>query len=216
MERRRSNRARCRIPCDVSVRGKTIEATVRNVSEGGLALEAPPHVGAEGDSLTLTLKPRGRPPIEVVALLWHTRALRGSRGPAAVVHLGLVLSEAEDDYFRLVELLSGRAASAPTSGARVPGARQAPRPDAPRVQPSSPEPPAPELRGLPGPEPPAPPPTPDPPPALSFTVQVVQAGSPRTRRILVRAPDADAARERALEETGPGWSVVSAEPARRT
>jgi hypothetical protein len=215
VERRRSNRARCRIPCDVSVRGKTIEATVRNISEGGLALEAPPHVGSEGDSLALTLKPRGRPPIEVVALLWHTRALRGNRGPASVAQLGLVLSEAEDDYFRLVELLSGREAAAPTSGARVPGSQQMPRPLAPGTQSPSPlQPPAPELRGLPGPEPPAPPP--DPPPALSFTVQVAQAGSPRTRRILVRAPDADSARDRALEETGPGWSVVAVELARRT
>jgi hypothetical protein len=52
------------------------------------------------------------------------------------------------------------------------------------------------------------------PACLSFSVQVTQAGSPRTRRILVRAPDEQAATLRALEETGPGWAVVGVTLAR--
>jgi hypothetical protein len=49
----------------------------------------------------------------------------------------------------------------------------------------------------------------DVPPPRSFSVQVAQTGMPRMRAIRVRAADADSARERALEETGPGWSVVA-------
>jgi len=185
MERRRASRARCRISCDVSVRGKTVEATVRNISEGGLALEAPPEVASEGDSLALTLKPRGRPPIDLVALLWHARTLRRNGGGAGIVRLGLVLSEAGDDYFRLVDLLAGRVPRKPT-----PAAGSGPRSEA-------------------GSEP-----SPAPTPLLHFAIRVAQSGSPRTRRILVRALDADAARERALEEIGAGWSVVAVALAR--
>jgi hypothetical protein len=177
MERRRASRARCRIPCDVAVRGKTVEGTVRNISEGGLALVAPPEVATEGDSLALTLKPHGRPPIDLVALLWHARTLRRNGGGTGPVRLGLVLSEAGDDYFRLVDLLTGRVSAAP------PATPEAERPLAP--------------------------PAPDPTPLLLFALRVAQSGSPRMRRILVRAADADVARERALEETGPDWSVVA-------
>lgn len=169
MERRRKSRIRCRIPCDVSAGGKTVEVRVRNLSEGGLALEAPPALADEGDSLSLTLKPPGRPPIEIVALLWHTRALRSRRGAAAVAQVGLVLSEAGDDYFALVDGLGGRSPTAQTRGSQT---------------------------------------APDPGSGHRYAVRVAQSGSPRTRRILVRAADTEAARERAVEETGPGWSVV--------
>jgi hypothetical protein len=189
MERRQSPRARCQIGCDVALRHKTVEGLVRNVSDGGLAIEVRGVECVEGDSLAVTLKPRGHPPIEVVALAWNIRSLRRS-GPAGALQLGLVLSEARDDYFHLVESLV---------------ARPSPARGTPALRPVLPRPPA-----------SAPAPAPEPPPLVHFAIRVAQTDSSRTRRILVRAPDAEAARERALEETGPGWSVVAISLARTT
>jgi hypothetical protein len=172
MERRRSARARCILACDIVVGRKVVEGVVRNVSEGGLALEAPLPAAETGETLELRLKPPRRSPIEIAAVVWHLRTGRkGAAGP--VTRFGLVLSEAGEEYFDLVASLLLRA-----------GRAAAPAPTVP-------------------------------PPLQSFAVQVAQAGSPRTRRILVRAADAGAARARALEETGPEWSVVAVETSRR-
>jgi uncharacterized protein YndB with AHSA1/START domain len=46
---------------------------------------------------------------------------------------------------------------------------------------------------------------------LRFRVHVSQTSGPRSRRIEVCAPDADAARDRALEEFGEGWKVLGVE-----
>ena len=182
VERRKAARARCSLPCDIRTDRKTLEGTVRDVSEGGLALEAPLAAAASGDSLELTLKPSGRAPIELVAIVWHCRTIRRNATSEPCAHLGLVLSEAGEDYFDLVASLT-------------PKGRRNPDPPAAAVASASAS---------------APPPA----PLHSFSVQVAQAGSPRTRRILVRAHDAEGAERRALEETGPGWSIVAIAPSR--
>ena len=175
MERRKRARVRCNIPCDVVVAGKSVAGTVRNVSEGGLGVDAPLAAAAEGDSLEVTLKPAGRPPIDLVALVWHVRAVRPGRSSEPQARLGLVVSDAGDDWLRFIAPL------VPAAGAVEP-----PRPERDAAS-------APRLR---------------------FAVQVAQAGSPRTRQVVVAATSADEARERALAETGPGWSVVEVRPAR--
>lgn len=45
-----------------------------------------------------------------------------------------------------------------------------------------------------------------------FRVHVSQTSGPRSRRLEVSAPDADAARDRALEQMGEGWKVLGVEP----
>jgi hypothetical protein len=52
------------------------------------------------------------------------------------------------------------------------------------------------------------------PTGARFAVQVAHAGSSRTRRVLVVAPDVERAAARALDEAGDGWSVVEVRPAR--
>jgi hypothetical protein len=167
MERRRSKRARCILPCEVVARRKVVEGTVRNVSAGGLALEAPLPVAQAGDTLEIRLRPPQRPVVEIAAVVWHVRTLRpGRAGP--IGRFGLVLSEAAEDYFAfLASLLPAPRAARPAPGA-APG-----------------------------------------PAVASFAVQVAQAGSPRTRRILVRAADEEEARALALAEAGGDWSVVA-------
>jgi len=176
MERRKRTRFPCNIPCDLVIAGKSVAGTVRNVSEGGLGVDAPLAAASEADSLSVTLKPPGRPPIDLVALVWHVRAVQRARSPERQARLGLVVSDAGDDWVRFVALLvpAPRARAAPPAGdAPVEAARR-----------------------------------------LRFAVQVAQAGSPRTRRIVVVAIGAEEARERALAETGPGWSVVEVCPVR--
>jgi hypothetical protein len=176
MERRKRARVRCNIPCDVVIAGKSVAGTVRNVSEGGLGVDAPLAAAAEGDSLEVTLKPAGRPPIDLVALVWHVRAVRPGRSPERQARLGLVVSDAGDDWVRFIAPLVPAASTAEARPEGDASAAVAPR--------------------------------------LRFAVQVAQAGSPRTRRVVVAATSADEARERALAETGPGWSVVDVRPAR--
>jgi len=152
----------------VRFRGKAVEGRVRNVSEGGLALEAAIGSPADGEPLTICLKPPSRPAIQIVALVWHVRAARRGAAPS---QLGLVLSQAGDDYFQWLASLLRPARSAPAASEKPP------------------------------------------PPAVRqrFAVQVAQAGSPRSRRILVVASDAAAAGARALAEVGPAWRVLAVE-----
>lgn len=167
MERRRGPRVRCLLPCGVVAGRKIVEGIVRNLSEGGLALEAPVSVGQTGDVLELRLEPPRRQPVEISAVVWHLRTARtGDSGP--IGRFGMVLSEAGEEYFALVASLLPKRASPPPPRTSI-----------------------------------------APPLLTSFSVQVAEAGSPRTRRILVRAIDAGHARQLALEEIGPGWSIVA-------
>lgn len=171
MERRRTPRIRCSFPCELVACDDAIAGTVRNVSESGLGIDAPIGAFHEGDSVTVTLRPPSRSPVEILAHVWHVRAVRRAGGER-FAQLGLVLAQAREDYFRLVSLLAP------------------PKPAAPDV----------------------------PPPGVvagsRFAVQVAQADSSRTRRIVVLAADAEAAAVRAQAEAGAGWSVVQVRPAR--
>jgi hypothetical protein len=102
MERRKAPRLRCNVPCELKVRGKAVVGRVRNVSEGGLAIDAPIASLGDGQALAIRLQPQRRAAIELTALAWHVRA---SRRPGAPSQLGLVVSKAGDDYFEWLECL---------------------------------------------------------------------------------------------------------------
>lgn len=122
VERRRAPRVRCAVPCEVRLRGKRSEGRVRNVSEGGLALEAALAAPGDADALAIRLQPPGRDPIEIVALVWHVRAARREGAPS---QLGLVLSQAGDDYFQwLASLLRPERPAAPRAKPSPPAIRQ--------------------------------------------------------------------------------------------
>jgi hypothetical protein len=112
----------------LSVGRKSFEGAVLNISQSGLAVEAPLGAAAEGDSLSLALKPHGRPPIELTAIVWNTRVVRRAHLPGPTCRLGLVLSEADEDYFGLVDsaaraVPSGRSRTAQQARSPEPGLR---------------------------------------------------------------------------------------------
>lgn len=105
MERRKAARVRTQIPCSILVEDKPVAALVRNVSASGLGVDAPLELVGAGDEIEVTLRPPGRAPVDLVAMVWHARAVRRAGGGERFAQLGLVLSEASDDYARLVDAL---------------------------------------------------------------------------------------------------------------
>ena len=126
MERRKATRVRCEVPCTIAVGRKPVPATVRNVNATGLGVDAPLDLVVVGDEIDLTLQPPGRPPIDLVAVVWHARVVRRAAGGDPFAQLGLVLSEANDDYVRWIDSSLPPLARAP-SGA-VGGLPAAPAP----------------------------------------------------------------------------------------
>lgn len=124
MERRRMPRIRCSVACSLVVDGKSVEASVRNVSDAGLGVDAPLASAHEGDSVAVSLKPPGCAQIRLRATVWHARAVRRARGGEPFAQLGLVLSEANDDYFRfLASLRPARSEDSGLGAARPAGCR---------------------------------------------------------------------------------------------
>lgn len=117
MDRRRSPRLRCNVPCELRLRAGPVAGRVRNVSEGGLAVDAPIPALGDGQPIVIRLQPQRRPPIELTALAWHVRT---SRRPGAPSQLGLVLSKAGDDYFEWLAILRRLAPGSARSKAAPP------------------------------------------------------------------------------------------------
>jgi hypothetical protein len=200
VERRRHDRKRCSIPCEVRGSGKPVAGTVHNVSAGGLSVLVDLDVD-QGDVLTLILKPGRRPSIEIQAIVWHHRRVKLERTGGATRRLGLVLSEAPDAF---TELLPATKPAAPKPNGKKPTATQKAAPRKPlSARPAAPK---------PGPrvEPPKPAGLPNP---NRYRIRLKQRSSPRTRSILVFAGSDEEARERGLAETGPDWSILEVERA---
>jgi hypothetical protein len=163
---------------------------VWDLSPGGLSVEADRRA-EQGDSVFVRLHPKGRPSIDIEAIVWNVCTMRRRKTGGLSVRLGLVLSDAPDDFLDLLK------AAAP---ARV-------------GQPCSPR-PEPELETKPEPEPePKPEPahaTGPPPAARRFSVRVKQSATSRTRAILVFAESAEDAEAKALLEAGAEWSSLGA------
>jgi hypothetical protein len=100
MDRRSSQRIASRFPCEIVRDAATLPCVLMNLSEGGLAVRTESEF-EQGESLRVRLKPPGRPAVQVVALVWHTRRvrLRGSGKRQSV--LGLMLPEIPDDYVQI-------------------------------------------------------------------------------------------------------------------
>ncbi len=218
-ERRKDKRTRCFIPCDVQWGGKSYDGTVRDVSAGGLSLEVPLDLD-QGDVIDLVLRPDQLPEIPVQAIVWHQRRVRQRQSGRQSARLGMVLSDAPDDFAELLGLTPAparRAAQAVQAGTTAKLTKPAKKPE------SAAPPPAPEAA------PRTPPPAPSPPPAASvpipeeeptesdgpgrFRVRVKMDQGPRSRSILVFAAAEAEARESAIAETGSGWSILEVEPA---
>jgi len=100
MERRKSSRLRCRLPCEVLGSRGRASGTILDLSEGGLSV----HTGSEieqGESLSIRFQTPEGEPIEVEALLWHSRRVRNRASGEDAWVLGLMVSNAPAAYSRL-------------------------------------------------------------------------------------------------------------------
>lgn len=201
-ERRRHKRVRCAIPCEVRGRGQSVAGTARDVSVGGLSVQADLQVD-QGDVVHLVLHPPRRRDIPVQAIVWHQRRVRQRGSGKISARLGLVLSEAPDDFQELLGLPEAPAAS--------PGRAPQQSDTKPRI--AMPPPLPSRRRATRSPEPPSKPPAPGLPRPERYRVRVKRDDAPRSRSILVFAEGEDDARRSALAETGRGWSILDVERA---
>jgi hypothetical protein len=213
-ERRKHERVRCNFACFIARKKEPVRALVLDVSDGGLQIEAEITPPDQGFPLRLTLRPPTGKTIDIEGLVWHVKPSR-KRGLNLV---GLVLSQAPDEYFSLVATL--RESNATESGLRaVPKPRRVPRKAAPPAAPEGPAPggapaapaapgkddkPVPRL-GLPRPERRS-------PGLQRHAIRVKQQGGPRTCRLVVAASNPQEAKELALSEVGAGWDVLGVTP----
>jgi hypothetical protein len=180
-DRRREDRIKVRFPCDFAFGRKRASGTVLDLSSGGLSVAADRTAG-QGDHVYLRLHPKGRSSIDVQAIVWNVRAMKSRGKGKALARLGLVLSEAPDEF---LDLLKSVAPPRPKEPAK-PAASAESRSPEPEIEQEA-----------------------EPPPAeRGFRIRVKQPATTRTRVILVFAESAEDAAERALAEAGSGWSLL--------
>ncbi len=101
MAQRRSPRIRRRFPCEIVGTHARASGVVLDLSEGGLSVQTE-FPFEPGDSLQLCLQPPERSEIGVEGLVWHARRVRQRWSGDVLSVLGLMLSEAPDEYGKLV------------------------------------------------------------------------------------------------------------------
>jgi hypothetical protein len=222
-ERRKHERIRCRVQCEVQEGRKPSEGLIRDVSLGGLSLQTSVSLD-QGDVAQLLIPRTGvRPEVYLEAIVWRSRRVRSRKGGETSNVLGLVLSDAPESYVDLLDSLRPSKSADRKQEAAKPKAAN----EASRVveKPTAGEEDEEEAESESGSsikiEFGAPPPETEPPHekpeqlALSkpkrFQVRVKMRAQPRTRSIMVFADTAANARDLALSEVGEGWMVLEAE-----
>ena len=194
-ERRKEERIKVRFPCDLAFGRRRASGMVMDLSAGGLSVAADKMLD-QGENVFVRLHPKGRPSIDVEALVWNVRAVKSGGKGKAVARLGLVLSEAPDEFLELLKSKTPARVAKPRPPARSaksakPAKRRSREPDvAMEVEPEA------VLV------------TPPPPAERRFRARVKQSGGNRTRTILVFATSAEDAAEKALAEVEPGWILL--------
>ena len=197
MEQRKEKRRKRRLPCDLQIGGKRHEATVVEVSDGGLSVltAESPELGTE---IRVAIKPPGEAPIDVVALVWNKRRASPRKGSGPRYRLGLVIVCSSAGYLRLL----GEPGAAETRS----------KPDEPGSDASPPTREAPPSTSF---QAAAQPPTASAPPVdeagASYRVRAAQKGGPRSRVVVVSASSAEDAGGRALADLGADWVVLEVE-----
>jgi len=197
MAKKRAERIRRRVTCELLLEGRSYRGIVLDLSETGVFVqtEATPPPGAR---LVVRFHAPGGVEIEVAASVARRKV--APRELAGVVRggLGLRVEKPPTAYFELIGSAdpAGAAASA-AAGARAglgAGSRvgSTPPPAARR-----------EIA--------APPAAPDARP--EFRVRAKQSEGPRSRTLKVRAASSDEARRSAMRELGAGWEILSVEAA---
>ena len=192
-ERRKEERIKVRFPCDLAFGRKCASGMVMDISAGGLSVAADTMLD-QGESVYVRLHPKGRPSIDIEALVWNVRAVKRGRQGKASARLGLVLSEAPDEFLGLLKSNTPARVAKPPQPARS-AKRRTPEPAVAK-----------------GAEPETVLETPPPPPERRFRARVKQSDTTRTRVILVFATSAEDAAEKALAEVEPGWILLEVTP----
>lgn len=103
-ERRRSDRARCRIPVNVALGKQKLRGLVRNLSEEGLCIILDEAVDPQqGETLHFVVAKQGAPKESISALVWHASHCANPRTGSGVTRLGLVLSNPSPLFEALVK-----------------------------------------------------------------------------------------------------------------
>jgi hypothetical protein len=204
---------------------------------GGLSVQADISVD-QGDVLNLVLHPDRLHDVPIQAIVWHQRRVRQRVSGREFTLMGLVLSEAPEDFHdrmglsseppssgyeprrprksaRLVESAKTDSPREATAGRGPKRAARPTRARAARTHGAGPSAASGKTNGAATRKPveekaPAAPGLPRP---ERYRVRVTMTGKPRTRSILVFAGDGDEARYAALGETGKGWEVLEVEKA---
>ncbi len=101
-ERRKEERIKVRFPCDLAVGSEHVSGMVMDLSAGGLSV-ASDKSADQGEGVFVRLHPKGRPSIDLEALVWNVRSVKSRGKGKAVARLGLVLSEAPDEFLELLK-----------------------------------------------------------------------------------------------------------------
>jgi len=101
-ERRRDVRIKVRFPCELAFARQRASGTVLDLSAGGLSVEVDGKA-EQGDSVSVRLEPKGRSSIDIEAFVWNVRGMRRRGKGKAATRLGLVLSEAPDEFLDLLK-----------------------------------------------------------------------------------------------------------------
>jgi len=112
MEKRKSERVRCRFDCEVARRSERAAGTVVDISEGGLSVQT--QLEAEqGDALAVRIRHPREGALELETIVWHVRKARQRQTGEVCFFLGLVLSKAPDAYLELLPRASHTAPAEP-------------------------------------------------------------------------------------------------------
>ena len=176
--RRVNDRKKRRTPCLLTVGHRVHTGLVLDLSPSGLFIQTNAKT-YRGERIEMELSVREDHPLDMVVEVVRTKSVPPRLLTVAQGGIGVRIVSAPEEYFTFLNGIGISEGQAPTG--RAAGA------------------PAAELAGGvelerdPGPH---------------FRVRVGQLSGPRTRRVEVAAPDAEAAAELALEELGTGWKVL--------
>lgn len=190
MIQRVGDRRKWRMPCEVRASDRRHSGFVLDLSPTGLFVQTSAKV-APGQELELALWLEDEQEVTLSVSVARKKVVPARLLTVAQGGIGVRIRQAPEAFYAFLRELGITGAPPVRRGAGVAGSVDPPTPgraeggtDATEAEPASPR----------------------------FRVRVSQVSGPRSRRLDVEAPDADAAAETALGSVGEGWKVLDVEP----
>jgi hypothetical protein len=111
-DRRKEDRIKVRFPCELVLGRERASGTVLDLSPGGLSVACNSKAD-QGDSAFVRLHPKGQASIDIEALVWNVRGIKSRGKQEASTRLGLVLSEAPDEFLEFLRAKAARRVAEP-------------------------------------------------------------------------------------------------------